>query len=219
LVTVVLALAGLLAAASCGHDAKGSGSSQPAAGAGLARILDQPKLGSLATASGPSLKPTTDAQTFAVGNGWLYNVEPGDAFALGKRLQQHGFVAGASRFYGRDPNAPTTGPEPLGVTATIELRDAAAARAEADAQFKAAFKACPGGPCATAGELPVEGIAGVQAATFRRDVRGERMYEYMVVFAKGPVAAQVYASSLKKDGMGGAVVSTARTLYDRLPAS
>ena len=62
------------------------------------------------------------------------------------------------------------------------------------------------------GGVTVTGIPEAAGATLIRDVRGDRRFEYMVVFTKGAVVGQVWASSIKKD-LAAKVASAARALY------
>jgi hypothetical protein len=49
------------------------------------------------------------------------------------------------------------------------------------------------------GGVTVTGIPEAAGATLIRDVRRNRRFEYMVVFTKGAVVGQEWASSIKKD--------------------
>ena len=92
------------------------------------------------------------------------------------------------------------------------LADADAANKEAREQLGAAFEACPTEGCRRA---IVTCIPGATGAVLVRDVRGDRRYEYVVVFTKGGVVGQVWASSVKKD-LENSVTAAAQELYDSI---
>lgn len=219
-----------LAASGCGGDDDASESStgpaatsQPASAPkaiGLAALLDGSSLGSIDEAQGRAPKQRTDAQEFAAADNWVYNVSPGDIYALGARLKKQGFVAGAARYFGEDPAAQAQNPAAQnGYVSAIQFRDAAAAKAEGEMQFEAAFAPCPGGECAVKSTMfEVGGIPNSNGASVTRDVRGERRREFAVVFTKGSVAAQVWASSNRADGgLKADVVTAAEELYGAIP--
>lgn len=105
------------------------------------------------------------------------------------------------------------------IALAVQMRDAKGATAEAKRQFSSAFAPYPGEPrCATGIErFEVPRVPGAVAVEVRHEVDGNVVDSSTIVFTKGALVYQVFASGAGIDHRREELIDAARALYERVP--